>query len=467
MTLQNFDVELQLAYLRAAGAAQSDEEAQIVVYREYYNGEQNIELTARQKEYLSNDAISFDSFGNLCPRVVAIATDRLSLRPEGITPADPDATAYSDAVSAWWDANRMEKQQVDIYTAFARDGGVAVIVDWDGEKPTFTPNLLYDGETGLVRFHYDSDGNLVFASKRYRYYDPVKLVESNRLRLTLYHPDRIERYESSASYPGGWRLLEPDEIGLPNPQPWIDRRGKPLGIPAIHFDSQSGSELADVLITQKMINHNLGTLDEAIDQQAFPILWAKDLTLPVNSLTGKAEVPTYGAGQMFILGGNGAMGRIEPAQIAPMFQGGVMSWVQVLAQVKGWPYFLFDRSGQPPSGTALRTMEAGLVAQLQQKQRTLTQGWLDAFDMGRRLYELNTGQALPGEIRLQWEPVTTDDPKAKIDELAVKWQAASVPTITRWRELGYTEAEIDQMIQDNRRGEEELISGGDVAGVQQ
>lgn len=460
MALQNFEVELQLSYLRAAAEAQTADEEKISAYRDYYGGEQYIELTARQKEYLTNDAIDFDSFANICPRVVSIAVDRMAINSDGITPADPDAAAYADAATAWWEANRLDSKQVDIYNAVARDGGVAVVVDWDGAKPTFTPNLLFDGETGLVRFHYDSDGNLLFASKRYRYYDPVRLVESNKYRLTLYHPDRIVRYEADSNYASGWRLLSPDEIGgIANPQPWVDALGAPLGIPVIHFDNPAGSELDGVLMAQKMLNHNLGTFDEAVDQQAFPLLWARDLTLPIDPSTGKAEVPTYGPGQMFTLGQSGEMGRIEPAQLETMFRSGVLSWVQVVALVKGWPYFLFDRTSTPPSGVALRIMEAGLVAQIEQKQRALSQAWLDAFNMGRKLHRLNTGQDLPGEITLNWRPVETNDPKAKAEELATKWAAAQIPVLSRWRELGYTEAEIQQMIDDNRRGEEELVNG--------
>lgn len=460
MTLQDFNVELQLAYLRAASESQSVEELSIATYRDYYAGEQMIELTTRQKEYLQNDAVVFDSFGNICPRVVSIAIDRLAISDSGITPADPDATAYSDAATGWWLANRLDSKQVDIYTAVARDGGVAVVVDWDGEKPTFTPNLLYDGVSGLVRFHYDSDGNLIFVSKRYRVYDSTTLTESNKMRMTLYHPDSIERYEADSSYAGGWRMLTPEELGgVANPQPWVDRQGKPLGIPVIHFDNPTGGELEPVIMAQKMLNHNLGTFDEAVDQQAFPLLWARDFTLPVDEATGKASVPTYGTGQMFVLGTNGEMGRIEPAQLGTMFSSGVLSWVQVVALVKGWPYFLFDHSQQPPSGVALRIMESGLVAQITQKQRALTQSWLDCFAMGRRLYELNTGIELPGEIKIIWQPVETEDPKASVEAMATKWSAAQIPIISRWRELGYTDDQINQMIDDYRRGEEELING--------
>lgn len=468
MTLQNFADEATLAYLRAAAAELTETEEQIALYRAYYSGEQGIEMTTRQKEYLSRDDIDIDSFGNICPRVVAIPTDRMRIEPSGITAADPDAAEYADAVTGWWEANRLTSKQVELYQAIGRDGGIAVIVGWDGEKPTFTPNLLYDGTTGLIRFHYDSDGRLLFASKRYRLYDSVNLRESGTLRMTLYYPDRIERYQADSNQAGGWRPLQPAELdGLPNPQPWTDWQGRPLGIPVIHFESPFGSELTDIMVMQKMLNHNLGTLDEAIDQQAFPLLWASNLSLPIDTVTGKASVPSYGPGQMFLTGDGGNVGRIEPADIERMFRGGVLSWVQVAALVKGWPYYLFDRSAQAPSGVSLKIMESSLIAQIKAKQQAINEAWLDAFNIGRRLHRLNTGQELTGEIAIKWQSVETEDILTQAQANQIKWQSASIPVITRWRELGYTQDQIDQMIQDARLGDNEMLNAETVTGVSQ
>lgn len=468
MALQNFDDEAVLAYLRAAMAAQNEVEEKIALYRDYYDGEQGAVLSDRQKEYLNIDTHDTESFGNVCKRVVQIMSDRLRVESDGISPADPDAAAYADKVTAWWQANYLKGQQGDIYEALMRDGAHAIIVDWDGEKPTFTPNLVYDGATGSVRFHYDTDNNLLFASKRYRVYDATTLQETGITRLTLYYDDRIERYEADSAQPDGWRFLTPAELGgSPNPQPWVDNLGQPLGNPAISFENPPGSELEDVVVVQKMLNHNLGTFDITIDHHIFPHLWARGLSLPIDASTGKAEIPSYGPGMMFLVGDGGEMGRIEPADLERMFRSGVLSWVHLLAIIKGWPYFLFDRAAQPPSGVALQLMEQSLIARVERAQLAIAQSWLKAFDVGRRLHWLYTGEELPGEVNLRWVDARSVDPVADAETMNARFEAGQIPIISRWREMGYTDKQIDQMLADFRRGEEEMINGDFVTGVEQ
>ena len=458
----DYNAELRLSYLRAAAAAQSDEESKIAVYRDFFEGEQGVELTDRQDDYLTELGDNFDveSFGNICRRVVDVPKDRLELDTSGIAPGDPDAGEYAGFVTDWWAAEKMHARQKSVYEAVLRDGAVAVIVGWNGTRPMFTPNLVYDGATGLVRFHYDSDGNLLYASKRWRKWDPVKMGETGKTRLNLYLPDRIERNIADENVAGGWRILEPAEVAeetggsiTQNPQPWVDRKGEPLGIPVIPFENPNGSELADVITVQKLLNHSLSSFDEAIDLHAWPQLWAAGLDLPKNS-SGEPYVPAYGPGQMFTLAADGRMGRIEPADLERMFRAGVLSWLHVLAVVKGWPLFVLDRSAQPPSGVALKIMEAGLIAQVQNKQAVIGGAWLDAFEMGRKLHRFYTGQELTGEIELNWESVETADSKAQAETDQIRCEAGRIPVLQRWRELGYTPAQIEQMIEDKGREDE-------------
>jgi len=449
----NYDDELRISYLRAAVAAQSEEEDAIAAYRDFYEGEQGVELSDRQKEYLTGrgDGLDTESFGNICKRVVAVPGDRLMLKSNGIAPADPDADSYAGTVTDWWNTLQLESKQKDVYEAALKDGSVAVIVGWDGEKPTYTPNLIYDGATGLVRFHYDNDGNLLYASKRWQLWDPATLGVTGKTRLTLYLDDRIERFEYDNRQASGWRVLSAQEVAestkgqiTQNPQPWLDRAGEPLGIPVIPFENPGGSELADVVVLQKLLNHSLGSFDESVDQHAWPILWGAGIDLPINS-DGDAYVPGYGPGQMFRLASEGKMGRIEPADLQKLFQSGVLSWLHILAVIKGWPLFVLDRASQPPSGIALRIMEASLVAQIENKQAKFGGAWDKCFDMGRKLHKLYRGEELEGELSFTWEPPETADEKAEMETRQIKWDAGRIPTEQRWRELGYTEEQIEDM----------------------
>jgi hypothetical protein len=395
---------------------------------------------------------------------VAIPKDRLELQPDGIAAADNASQPYADAVTVWWtaanddtgeaDINTLQK---DVYEASLRDSSVALIVGWDDlqARPTFTPNLIYDGETGLIRFHYDNNNRLLFASKRWTVWNPLVLGETGKRRLTIYRPGQIERFEADGSVPGGWRFLTPAELrdadnpqGLPNPQPWTDNgmfSGQPLGIPVIPFENPGGSELADVINLQEVLNHGLSTFDVATDFYAFPLLWFVNANFPIDAATGQAIIPGFAPKTGIALGQGGAAGRIESADLIKMFQAGILSWVQILALVKGWPFFLFDRSQQPPSGVALQIMEGSLVNQVKDKQVAFTGSWRRAFNMARKLHKLKTRQDLPGDLVLNWQPAETANDMARFEALEKKFTAGEVPVEQRWRELGYTEDQITEM----------------------
>ena len=470
----NYTDQLRLAYLRAAIAGQSETESKIAAYRDFYDGEQGVELSDRQKEYLTGrgDSIDVESFANICKRVVNLPKDRLSLSAQGIAPADETASDYASAVTAWWNAGQLEASQGDVYEAALRDGAAALIVGWNGDVPTFTPNLVYDGETGLVRFHYDTDGALIAASKRWNKWDPVNLRETGKTRLNLYLDDRIERFEADANAAGGWRLLRGEEVSAENggqittnPQPWLDRDNRPLGIPVIPFENPPGSELADVLNIQKLLNHGLGTFDTAIDHHAWPVLWASGVDLPLNS-DGEQYIPDYGPAQMITVAQGGQVGRLDPADLVRLFQSGVLSWLHILAIVKGWPLFVLDRSATPPSGIALKIMEGSLTAQIADKQRAFGGDWERAFDVGRKLHRLYTGEELPGQLDLTWQSFEVVDEPAHAEAQAKRWEGAQVPTLMRWREAGYTTEQMEQMMADKRR-EDEFGLADVVTGIEQ
>ncbi len=449
----DFSIELRLAYLRAAAAAQEEVEDNIKTYRDFYEGDHGVKLTDRQKEYLSQDV---DSFGNVCKRVVGIPKERLAIDETGVVAFNAESEIYAETATDWWLDNNLGSKQKDVYEASLRDGLAALIVGYDERKlrPTFTPNLLYDGETGLVRFHYDSDDNLMFASKRWTVWNPLVPGETGKRRLTIYRADVIERYEHDPRTPGGWRFLTPAELGGPNPQIWTEdgtASGDPIGIPVIPFDNPTGSELADVINIQELLNHNLGTFDVSIDYHGFPLLYFTGLDLPVSATTGKAQMPDFSPAQAIRLREGGTAGRIDPADLKNLFEMGVLSWIQLLAIIKGWPLHLFERSGQPPSGIALKVLEGSLIAQVEDKQDVFGESWRQAFDVGRKLHRLRTGEDLAGDLLFNWHPAEISDELTHVETLAKKFEAGEIPVIQRWRELGYTREQIDQMLKDRQQ----------------
>jgi hypothetical protein len=116
--------------------------------------------------------------------------------------------------------------------------------------------------------------------------------------------------------------------------------------------------------------------------------------------------------------------------------------------------WMFDRNQQAPSGVALQTMERSLVNQVKQKQMSLSGAWRKAFNMARKLHKLKTNQDLSGQIMFNWRPAETQDEMLNTEIKAKKFEAGEVPIIQRWRELGYSEDDIIQMLEDKQREDE-------------
>lgn len=449
----SFPINMRLVYLRSVIAALTEYETTIARNREFYEGEQGVALTERQWEYLGDIGgdIKEQALANIARRCVAIPLERLSI--EQIAAGDDTATAYAERVNGWWESLRLDAVQDEVYEYALRDGRAALIVGWNSEtqQPEFTVNEIWDGDDGQVRLHYNADtGELMYVTKRWRVWDPMKPGETGKLRLTVYFDDRVERYIEDANYPEGWRLMTPAELNnVPNPEPWADRAGKPLGMPVIVFDNPGGSELDDILMPQKALNKALCDLLTASDMAGFPLLWMTGISQNIDPGTGKAVALKFGPGQALSSpDANARFGRIEPADLKDMFDTGAMSWMQIAALVKGWPIHLFNRSIAAPSGEALKQSEASLISQVERKQRVFGDAWRDAFALAARLEAMYGGGTIePAELTLTWKPAAARDEKAHAEAQKLKWESAMVPKQKRWQEAGYSDEDIAKMLQ--------------------
>jgi Phage portal protein, SPP1 Gp6-like len=457
--MTNVEDTLRAAYLRAAYADIQDEEEGVYRNRLFYSGEQGIALTARQKEYLGDIANDLDeqALANICQRAVAIPLERLGV--ETITSDAEGDSTLADMVMQWWDANQLGSWQYDTYEYALRDEKSCLIVGWDGTMPTYTLNEMYDGVNGSIRLHYSGDDNsLLFASKRYKAWDPTKLLPTGKTRLTLYFSDRVERYEDDGNAVDGWRLLTPEEVGMsnqsgvdingvplgiPNPQPWVDNTGAPLGIPVVVFWNPGGSEIDDVLMPQKALNKATVDLLSAQDLHGFPFLAAKGYK-PIMGTDGKPVALKLAPGELMTMSADGDIIRVPGADLKPMFDTGIMAWINLVSIIKGWPPYLF-MNGTPPSGIALQVLESSLVNQVLRKQEGFEDSWREAFTLGARLYQKFTGQTLTGDIDIQWKDPHTKDELAEIQRLTAKFDAGQIPLTQRWRELSYSDEQIKDM----------------------
>lgn len=183
-----------LARLEALQRQQRDRQRLIGMARDYYNGDHPTLLTDRQREFLHlRDRLKFCM--NYCRLVVDAPAERLAVT--GFQSPD-------QKVSAWlwqlWNAARLDAISKGVHLAAIRDGEAYLLVDYDpvADRPRLTLNLADEGEGGIT-MHYSDEGQPLFAVKRWRV-NAGSEAGSTR-RMTIYYPDRVERYISTALAP--------------------------------------------------------------------------------------------------------------------------------------------------------------------------------------------------------------------------------------------------------------------------
>ena len=124
--------------------------------------------------------------------------------------------------------------------------------------------------------------------------------------------------------------------------------------------------------------------------------------------------------------------------------------VQHIAGTTRTPQHLFQVIGGAPSGEALKTAEAGLVQKAKQRMVNFGNAWEDAVVMALKI-QAAFGQGV-GNIDEIRPEVTWDDPETRNEQAHIETLKAKVelgiPKHQIWRELGYSQSEIDLMDED-------------------
>jgi len=453
----------RIAYLQWLDAEDRAEEAEIRTLRDYASGEHPVFLTDRQKEFIGLDKSGDHLFAhNLCELVISLAAERMGVT--GFTPAsgdqDADESPVSMAAAAWWELNRMDAIQDDLYSAALRDGVAYLIVDWDAEAglPRWYINEAYDGTQGVTIFRDPETDAVMFAAKRWQMDYRYGNNDAGLTRLTLYFPDRVERYiqrtdrqrpdndVDSALMRLNWRTYRDS-----NDDEWPIMRegadGKPLGLPVIPFVNPGGSEIASVLALQDMLNKSDLDLIATADHAGFRILYAAGLGADIDPETGLEREITVSPGQMLRMTDPQArLGAIDPADLARLIST-CRYWIEGIAGQSRTPhYMLIPPSGMQPSGEALKEQEVGLKSKCERKQRVWGNSWEDAIYLSLRLANVYGGTALnEGErLQTQWADIERRSEKDKGEAAMAKQNAGVAPEITWAEDLGMTEAEIQR-----------------------
>jgi len=447
----------ELAYLAWLAAEEKTRQKNVVLARDYYDGEQDVRLTERQKEFLGFNADEERFAINYCSTVVDAVVERLEV--SGFTSA-------SDQVAGeawrWWQLNRMDEVAQSVHLGAVRDGEHFVIVDWDQEegRPRFIPHPRYTdpqvGGTGFgCKAFYPNDNAsqpMLCASKRW-----TETVEEEgtgrrtRQRMTVYYPDRVEKYVlgSSGTYQVGWQPIE-DEGDTGWPVAWVDRSGKGLGIPVVHFRNPGlETELWDAIPLQDAVNKTALDILAAADVCGFRILVAKGFMPTTDGAAPESDGGNYISvfpGAWVAIPADAELDPLEGTDLKPMLAA-LDSWIMKLAQVTDTPPARFQITGQIARAETLKAQEGPLLAKVAARQVRFGNGWEDVLERARRIANTFGSQGLDEAalISTEWAPAETRDEREFIETLGLKVEKLRIPLERIWAEAGYSQEEIAEM----------------------
>ena len=415
---------------------QSDDRRQdYEVARNYYNGEHDVALTDRLKKFLPPRLQFRDNFMNV---VVDTLAERLKVLGFEI-----ENEVAGEWVWDLWNSNRMDYTQGVIHTETVMLGDSYILCDWDEvrERPRWTHQMAE-----MIIPHYDEARREIdWVSKKWLQHP--NLGDEPETRLNIYFGDRVEKYVARG---GVWAKYQ-DETDESWPVPWLDKSGQPLGVPFIHFRNRpmgsdfGQSEILNVIPMQDLLNKTLIDLTMILDTLAFP----QRYTVNINHGSSRLDIMPGSVAEFHSEFDGGSVGQWNAATVDGPIRS-LEALVQHIAGTTPTPQHLFQVVGGAPSGEALKTAEAGLVQKAKQRMGNFGNAWEDAVVMALKI-QAAFGQGV-GNIDEIRPEVTWDDPETRNEQAHIETLKAKVelgiPKHQIWRELGYSQSEIDLMDED-------------------
>lgn len=449
-------IHLQSLVDRQQAAAQK-----VQACRDYYKGEHPVLLTQRQQEFLGKQLTEgeFAFNHNVIRSCVDTLRERLSV--EGFTvngQAAGDDTPDAQLAALlwqWWTDSGMAGQQIRVHRRALRDGLTYVMVDYDQEnaRPRFALHEVDDGKEGIVLHRDPSDENAVLFGSRYFFtFDLLSPGQTGVERKTVYLPGEIRKYKRNGRVVGQWEPVM-DDGDLSWPLPWLDRRGKPVGVATVEFQNPGGSEVEHVAGLQNALNKAWLDLLAAADANGFPIL-TMNYRDPQPQPVAVQDDDDLEDGDEFIVAPGraleifgGTIDRLEASDLGSLIDV-VWNVVNAISGVTRTPHQFLRPflTADIPSGEALKQLESGLVARAKERQLLFGQAWAEAMKLALRVaWTFGDAPEPPKKLNIgvQWA-----DPNTRMErteaEIAGLHKGLGVPDDAVWSRAGYSPEQVAQ-----------------------
>lgn len=415
------------------------------LYEDYYDG--NHRLAFATEKFRSTFGRLFSEFAdNLCPSIVDALADRLELTGFSTeTPAEGDAEdELGNAAWALWQANRMDVRAGQVHQDALRSGDGYVLV-WPNASGAPT---IYPQKPRLIHVEYDEEepGKILWAVKCWPERVPGGSGEHERrkYRLNLYWPDRIDKFITKNTHD-----CLPEKADAFEALPGEPTVLNPWGVvPVFHFGNNADigacgrSELKPAIPIQDALNKALMDMLVAMEFVALPQRWVAGMEIQIDPETNKPVLPvTFDPRRLWTFENENTKTGQFPGADLKQFLETQDSFRVEMARVTGTPLHYISLITDPPSGEALKTLEARFVKKARDRQAAFGNTWEDAL-----LLALRMDKKAGGEARLSagW---TDPAPKSEKDQAETAEIKGRVGVTRRQNllELGYTKKQVSDM----------------------
>jgi hypothetical protein len=403
-------------------------------YRAYYEGRTALKFVSEEFAEQFERIVRTLNY-NRCKRLIGAHADRLQIKGFSVESGNEGLAAKAQKI---WSRNRMDVKagQVHVESLTLGDGYVIVWPDETGLSRIY-PQY---GDRVAVVYDQDEPDQISGAVKVWRRRDRNWRVnwysEEGLFKFITKKPPQDDALPSEEKQLEEW---QEDNEAWPLPYP-----DKFTRIPVFHFpndpdiDNMGTSELVDVINRQDHLNKTLANLLVSGEAYALPQWYLMGLEPIRNSETGAYELPFDPSSKLWVFGDKEInAGQFDPANIEHLLKE-LDAIDDQISSISGVPVYWLRPMGDPPSGEALKTLEAPFTRKLTDRMGTLGNGWEDV----QTFCLAAEGEAIgDSQLASVWEPaeLRNDTEFWTIAQLKI---AAGVPEEQIWEESGYTAEQI-------------------------
>lgn len=426
----------------------TDRRIKTEVYKNYYDGKHSFNYQSEKFRSLFGDRLR-KFRDNLCKIVVNAPVDRLELI--GFSD-ESDKTIYDKSWQIWKRSSMPRLARRVHLDAFKY--GDAYLVVWTDKngKSRFYPQdsrncaVWYDPETLRVSY-----GAKMWQGLDGFYY------------LTLYYPDRIEKYVTPRKYqpgnaPASAQAFRPRSDGSTAENAHVVQN--PIGIcPMFHFGLEQ-SILDDVIPLNDALNKECGDLLVGSEANSIRQRWSTGISYQTDETTGKPIIPfNHNSRWATTDKTDGKFGEFADVSLSE-FLATIQDLRSEIASVSGIPpYYFMKLDGNFPSGVAWEKAESRFTKLVENAQREFGETWAQSMVfalINDREFPESGGDDPDRTIEANWSPASPQTETEKLDN-GQKKKNIGVSTKRVLSEIGYTDADIEQIENDNQAEQEQKV----------